>query len=656
MKKMQCEVCGSTEIKKIDNEIFECQSCGIQYSKNELQRLLVEITGNVKIDRTDEVNNLLRRAAAFAEDGEMKKAQQYYEKVLDIDSENTEATERLSELKKIEERDEAALKKEAQREKSKIKILQHNIEPQDGVELFLRSLKDTKGIVADIYKEVEIISVAQGYYPFCFMNKKYDGTYEGMACYKKQVPYTDYETKTDYSNKNQDGTYKKKQVAVTKYRTEIDRKPVNGTFMIEHTSAYSVCGELNGTITGIAPDKYDETLNTDLYQNTTVNEQIYQQFSNDATLSMFEEYISGKQTFFETHAVEMAIDDSRQIDELKVFVGQENAEWDTRAKQAFADAVRSKADHKVKSVMPGDYSENIHYRWSERYSNDQVIYLPVQIIEYAYRGRFFVSIMSLVSEVAEIQKSFPYNTETDRADNTIGNSKKSLQFPEYIKVGYIMIIVCIVIGPIIGLIDDDLKIGFILGLIMAGICAIITVILHLKWRYNTLPKLKKEYEKEANLGQSIKEKTTSELRNGYDSFFKEYAVTRSLEKARLSATQASVNSYQADISLIIAKCASSTSEQINGTSRTEMIGTQDTNGRALVEGVLYSVYLLKPGDDKIAAARVIREKTGLGLASAKEKVDMPHALIQSNMDANNAEALASALRFVGAIVEIEKDN
>ena len=36
MKKMQCEVCGSTDIKKIDDSIFECQSCGVQYSKDEV--------------------------------------------------------------------------------------------------------------------------------------------------------------------------------------------------------------------------------------------------------------------------------------------------------------------------------------------------------------------------------------------------------------------------------------------------------------------------------------------------------------------------------------------------------------------------------------------------------------------------------------------
>lgn len=49
MKKIQCEVCGSTEIKKVGDDLFECQSCGVQYSKNDVSKLLVKITGEVKL-------------------------------------------------------------------------------------------------------------------------------------------------------------------------------------------------------------------------------------------------------------------------------------------------------------------------------------------------------------------------------------------------------------------------------------------------------------------------------------------------------------------------------------------------------------------------------------------------------------------------------
>ena len=54
MKKMQCEVCGSTDIKKIDDTTFECQSCGVQYSNEEVKKLLVEITDCIEKSDSNE--------------------------------------------------------------------------------------------------------------------------------------------------------------------------------------------------------------------------------------------------------------------------------------------------------------------------------------------------------------------------------------------------------------------------------------------------------------------------------------------------------------------------------------------------------------------------------------------------------------------------
>ena len=78
MKKIQCEVCGSTDIKRIDDSIFECQSCGVQYSKEEVQKLLVEITGKVKIDHTDEVQNNIKRGNQYEQSGDPAKAKETF--------------------------------------------------------------------------------------------------------------------------------------------------------------------------------------------------------------------------------------------------------------------------------------------------------------------------------------------------------------------------------------------------------------------------------------------------------------------------------------------------------------------------------------------------------------------------------------------------
>lgn len=126
MKKMQCEVCGSTDIKKIDDSTFECQSCGVQYSKSEVQKLLVEISGEVKIDYSEEAINAIKRGIQFENAGNAKKAEEYYHKALDMDADNEEAQQRaknISDKRKIEE----------------YYIIEPNIDPGQNVKFFCRN-------------------------------------------------------------------------------------------------------------------------------------------------------------------------------------------------------------------------------------------------------------------------------------------------------------------------------------------------------------------------------------------------------------------------------------------------------------------------------------------------------------------------------------
>lgn len=91
MKKLQCEVCGSVELKKNSDDVFECQHCGMQYSKDEVQKLLVDITGSVKVDRNDEVVKLMRNGKRFYESRDYDKAYNTFCDVLNIDPDNCEA-------------------------------------------------------------------------------------------------------------------------------------------------------------------------------------------------------------------------------------------------------------------------------------------------------------------------------------------------------------------------------------------------------------------------------------------------------------------------------------------------------------------------------------------------------------------------------------
>ena len=47
MKKLVCELCGSTNLIK-ENGLFVCQSCGTQYSVEEARKMMIEGTVNVQ--------------------------------------------------------------------------------------------------------------------------------------------------------------------------------------------------------------------------------------------------------------------------------------------------------------------------------------------------------------------------------------------------------------------------------------------------------------------------------------------------------------------------------------------------------------------------------------------------------------------------------
>ncbi len=104
MKQFVCEMCGGKDLIK-DGGVFVCQSCGCKYSSEEAKKMLVgnveikgtvDITGAVKIDRSEEIENLLFRAKQFLNQGDATKARLYFNKVLDIDAKNSDALDSLN--------------------------------------------------------------------------------------------------------------------------------------------------------------------------------------------------------------------------------------------------------------------------------------------------------------------------------------------------------------------------------------------------------------------------------------------------------------------------------------------------------------------------------------------------------------------------------
>ena len=96
MKQLTCEMCGSKDLIKQDG-VFICQSCGCKYSVEEAKKMMVEgtveVTGTVKVDNSNELENLLKMASLSLESKDYKTAMETADKSLIIDPENYRAWE-----------------------------------------------------------------------------------------------------------------------------------------------------------------------------------------------------------------------------------------------------------------------------------------------------------------------------------------------------------------------------------------------------------------------------------------------------------------------------------------------------------------------------------------------------------------------------------
>ena len=77
MKRMTCEMCGSTDLVKKEG-LFECQSCGTKYSVEEAKKMLIEgtvqVEGTVKVDDSNKVDNLIKNAKTLYKDDKYNEA------------------------------------------------------------------------------------------------------------------------------------------------------------------------------------------------------------------------------------------------------------------------------------------------------------------------------------------------------------------------------------------------------------------------------------------------------------------------------------------------------------------------------------------------------------------------------------------------------
>ena len=94
MKALQCEMCGSQDLVK-DGGVFVCQSCGTKYTVEEAKKMMVEgtvdVKGTVKVDKSQEVKNLVQLAKDAIDSVNGEEAYSYANRALETDPANPDA-------------------------------------------------------------------------------------------------------------------------------------------------------------------------------------------------------------------------------------------------------------------------------------------------------------------------------------------------------------------------------------------------------------------------------------------------------------------------------------------------------------------------------------------------------------------------------------
>jgi len=94
MKRLVCEMCGSTDMVK-DGGLFVCQACGCKYTVEEAKKMMlegtVEVQGIVSIERKNEVENRMTNAINEFKTGNYDVSYTLFSEILNIEPDNERA-------------------------------------------------------------------------------------------------------------------------------------------------------------------------------------------------------------------------------------------------------------------------------------------------------------------------------------------------------------------------------------------------------------------------------------------------------------------------------------------------------------------------------------------------------------------------------------
>lgn len=87
MKRLSCEMCGGIDLVK-DGGVFVCQHCGTKYSVEEAKKMMlegtVEVTGTVKVDNSNQINNIRKMADDAYQAENYEEAGNSYNRLLEL--------------------------------------------------------------------------------------------------------------------------------------------------------------------------------------------------------------------------------------------------------------------------------------------------------------------------------------------------------------------------------------------------------------------------------------------------------------------------------------------------------------------------------------------------------------------------------------------
>jgi tetratricopeptide (TPR) repeat protein len=361
MVKIQCELCGSIEIRKGEDGLFQCQNCGVKYSPEQAKKLFS--SNEVSIDHSSEIDDLLLNAESLIKNKNFEKAKSCYERVLQIQPYNEQASKGLEIIQTMEN----------------TYYLERKYNKEEAIKRAIEYLKNLPDIVKDIENEMEIVSVFERWYPFSHLSASIDGKYSAIYCTQDKVPYIGIETKKDIWN----GT--EEHIPVTKYRNKVEEQPVSDYF----TAVYSGNLALNvkddfELIKLIADcedwDELDSKIG-DADEIVAQRVQLYAHFDEslqkcvkpkllkELDMTKYSENQDGESVYMNTPFVENAKDG----------IGFNLEGMHEYLKQEFCSQLY---DH-----LDDSKYKNIDYSVTNIQMNDcYLYYVPIQIMQYKYKG------------------------------------------------------------------------------------------------------------------------------------------------------------------------------------------------------------------------------------------------------------------------------